>query len=511
MTANYLQSPARLAPDRTVLVGFALMFLAIIVGVFIVAALNDAFEAFPYLFLLPWVMVLAVVMAVPSVILYYRGEFSFANPIVFATASYFFPAFVIGGVLLATGFSQPYYLSFIQEPEYNLPFTIVLIALGFVALSLGYFVPVGAKLGDVTKAILPKADYSAGSFLFPGIVLLALGVFNTIFAFGVGLFGYQLAAESNIYAGIIYLSTLMRVEGAFLLWLVVLRQRTFSSMSIVIIGLLTLVDLGSAVFAGNRGSILQTFFVIFLAFVFSGRRLRLRHGVIAGVVLAGGIVVGMVYGTTFRMVKGTEAQQSSDQYADNVLQTFDQVGRTGTYDSLSLGLSNLAERLDIVSTLAVVVSNQEQLKPYEEAYGFDNNIWIDTTTFFIPRVIWNDKPAASDSRKYSDLYFNAPENSFAITPIGDLLRNFGIVGIAIGMFILGVIVRFLYQTLIGSGQAPIWRIMFYFMLLTTLSYEGFFGTIVPTMFKVGFIALIGVLIVTLLARKLDARATSIAL
>ena len=55
------------------------------------------------------------------------------------------------------------------------------------------------------------------------------------------------------------------------------------------------------------------------------------------------------------------------------------------------------------------------------------------TIFLIPRVIWKEKPSASDARKYSDLYFNQSDTSFAITPIGDLLRNFGIIGIPIGM------------------------------------------------------------------------------
>jgi hypothetical protein len=42
----------------------------------------------------------------------------------------------------------------------------------------------------------------------------------------------------------------------------------------------------------------------------------------------------------------------------------------------------------------------------------------------------------------------------------------------------------------------------YFMLLTSVSYEGFYGTIIPSLFKVGFTAIIGVLLVTLIARRI---------
>ena len=479
------------------------MMIAVVVAVFLLGALTGAFESFPYLFLLPWVIALGVVLAIPSAVLYHRGEFSLANPIVFATISYFVPAFFFGGIFLATGYSEPYYLPFIQDADYNLPLTIVLIGLGFASLSLGYLLPIGNKVGDLVARFLPSADYSSDAFLFPGILLLVLGVMNTIFAFAVGLFGYQISEETNIYAGLIYLATLLRVQGTFLLWLVIFRQKKFTALSGLVVALVLAVDLSSAIFAGNRGTILQVFFVVLLAYVFSGRKIRMKYAVIASILLSGGVILGMVYGTTFRVVKGTEAQQSSSQYADNILKTVDEVGRRSTYDSVSMGLIMLSERLDIVSTVAVVVSSYEQLKPYEEAYGLDNNIWTDTTTFFIPRVIWVEKPAASDARKYSDLYFNVSDSSFAITPMGDLLRNYGIIGIPIGMFILGMILRFIYSSLVNGSETPIWRAMLYFMLLTTVSYEGFYGTIVPTMFKVAFTAIIGVLIVVFIARKLD--------
>ncbi len=505
MAVNLSHSTAPITADKKGIVAIVVMAIAVLVALIMLGAIGGAFESFPFLFLLPWVFGTGVVIAIPSIYLYYKGEFSFTNPIVFASASYFAPAFVLGGIFLSTGYSDPYYLSYIQDAEYDLPLTMVLISLGFASLAVGYFTPIGSLAGNLLNRLLPTADYEPTAFVLPGILLLVLGVMNTIFAFAVGLFGYQISAESNTYAGLIYLSTLLRVEASFLLWLVIFRLPRFTGISAIIILALVAVDLSSALFAGNRGSLVQIFIVIFIAYIFSGRRFTMKHSLIGASLLTLGITIGMVYGTTFRSIKGTEATQSGGQYAENILKTFDEVGRHNTYDSLSMGLTTLSERLDIVSTLAVVVSNYEKLAPYEEAYGLDNNIWIDTSTFFIPRVIWNEKPAASDARKYSDLYFNTAESSFAITPIGDLLRNFGIIGVPIGMFILGVILRFIYSTLIGEGNAPIWRTTVYFMLLTAVSYEGFYGTIVPTVVKVGFTATIGILVVALIARKMDTR------
>src|SRR5215216_6508064 len=77
-------------------------FVAIVGIVLFSLSIDDSADR-PYLFLMPWVLGLGLVMALPLIILIRKGKFSFANPLVFATCSYFFPAFVIGGVILSMG------------------------------------------------------------------------------------------------------------------------------------------------------------------------------------------------------------------------------------------------------------------------------------------------------------------------------------------------------------------------------------------------------------------------
>ena len=210
-------------------------------------------------------------------------------------------------------------------------------------------------------------------------------------------------------------------------------------------------------------------------------------------------------GLRFEISKAASPQVSLDQYADNIVDTFDQVGRFDLRNGLELGLIGLAERLDTLSSVAVVVSNYEQLAPYEESYGLDNNIWKDISTFFIPRIIWNEKPVASEPRKYSDLYFNYGENSFAITPIGDLVRNYGPIGVPIGMFLFGIVIRMMYRALVENQQKKIWRSTLYFMLLMAISYEGFYGLLIPFLFKVGITSIVGLLIVALVSKAIGHR------
>lgn len=503
-----LQRPGRLRGERSILPGLVLMGLALLVTLFVLLAVDGAFETYPYLFLLPWIFGLGIVMAIPSVVLYYKGKFSFADPLVFATWSYFFPAFVIGGIFFAGGWSQPAFLPLIQDFEYNLPLTVVLIGLGFAGLAAGHFIPAGPKLGSFIANMLPQANYTPRSFVLPGVLLLLLGVMNTVFAFGMGLFGFQKADEISQYDGLIYLTTLFWMQASFLLWLLFFREKKHSVYFLPIIVLLVITAFSKALFAGNRGSIVQIVMVIALAYILAGRQFKLKQSIILGTVLTVGLIIGMIYGTTFRAVKGTESRQSADQYTENIVQTFDNVGRADTFESLRFGFNSLTERVDILSTVAVVVSNYEELAPYEEAYGLDNNIWTDSTTFWIPRIVWEEKPSASDPRKFSDLYFNFGESSFAITPVGDLLRNYGIIGIPIGMFILGLLLRICYRALVEGQPPSIWRYTLYFMLMTSVSYEGFYGTIMPNLFKVGVMAVIGILMVSLIAKKMDTRGLS---
>ena len=491
---------------RILVPGIVMMILAAIVTFFVVVAGSGAFSSYSYLFLLPWIMGLAIVMAVPSAILYYQGKFSLADPVIFATWSYLFPAFVLGGLFFAVGWSQPYFISFIQDAPYNLPLTVVLIALGYAGLSVGYFLPIGRKFADWVNKFLPEVNYEPSKYVVPGVILLILGVINTIMAFILGIFGYQKADEINSYDALIYFTTLFWMQASFLLCCVLFQKKSISVSNFIVITLLTLTAISKALFAGNRGSLVQIFLIIVMAYLLSGRRLGMKQSVVAGCTLIVLLTIGMIYGTTFRSVKGGESQQNFDEYAQNVTRTIDSIGKSDVSQTLGSGFSSLTERIDVLSTLAVVVSNYEALAPYEEAYDLDNNIWKDMTTSLVPRVVWKEKPFSSDPRRFSDLYFNFGESSFAITPIGDLLRNFGFTGVFVGMMVIGIFMRFFYRALIEGQERSIWRSTLYFMLLTSISYEGFYGTIIPNFAKAGFMAVVGLLIVYLLMNKRTAAA-----
>lgn len=458
-------------------------------------------------YLLPWCLLTGAVIAAPSLYLLYKKRFNLFHPLVFAAWSYFFPAFFVGGLVLSAGYSQPFFLNFVQDERYNLPLTLVYVMLGYIGLSVGFFLPFGRKIGEKISRWIPEWNWKSEQVMIPGLLLLAIGLFNTVFGFAAGVIGFQRVEEIGVFDGTIFLFTLFWLEAAFLLWLIVFRTKQLGFQHYLVIGLLLVISLTKSALQGNRGSLFQVFILVAFAFISSGRTIKFQHKMLAGILLTLALVVGMIYGTTFRNIKQSQDIVSFDVYVGNVFEAFGKIIDQGVFASMEEGFVALAERIDAVSSLAVVVSNYEKLAPYEESYGLDNNIWKDSITFLIPRVVWNDKPLATDPSKYGDLYFNFSENSFTLTPIGDLIRNFGPIGIPIGMIILGFALRIVYASLIENQGFSFGRSAIYYMLLTSISYEGSYGLIIPYLIKVGFIAVLGMLIVWFFVRKTNAQRT----
>src|SRR4051794_5359487 len=131
---QYDQSSPFASVNGLVLAGGLLMALAVIVTLFVAVEEKGGLFGFSFFFLLPWIFGLAIVLATPSAILFYKGQFTLVSPVTFATWTFLFPAFVFGGFFLSGGWSQPYYLSFIQDAESTLPLTLIIVALGFAGL-----------------------------------------------------------------------------------------------------------------------------------------------------------------------------------------------------------------------------------------------------------------------------------------------------------------------------------------------------------------------------------------
>ena len=486
-------------PDR-LLFAIGLLWGAVLLSLFAIAWLVGLFEEpSGYSYLLPWCFATGIVCGFPILYQLYYDKFDPFHPVIFASWSYFLPGFFIGGMTLALGVSQPYYLAYVLDEKTNLPLSFAYVILGFAGLGLGFLLPIGHRLGSIIGDKLPDWNWLPEQVLKPTLILMTLGLTNMVLAFTFGILGYQKVEEIGTYDGLVYMLSLFWLMASFILWLYIFRSETFFTRHYLVLALLLGTALAKSAFQGNRGSLITVFFLVAFAYVSARGKIGLKQTAVGGLIIVVALLIGMVYGTTFRSIKQTQETISMDQYAVVVGDTFSAIGSQNMGDNLSKGFGALGDRLDSISPLAVIVSNHEQLAPLEEAYGFSNNIWNELAVFAIPRIIWPDKPVTIDPEKYGDLYFNYSDTAFAVTPMGDLLRNFGPWGVPLGMIVLGFILRMIYAALRENRPFSFWRSTMFYMLLTAVSYEATYSVIIPFLIKVGVIACGGILIIRFFA------------
>ncbi len=447
-------------------------------------------ESIRNFYLLPWAFLTGLVVLAPSFYLYWVGKFDPFHPLVFAAWSYIFPAFVFGAVIIAFDWVDWFFMSFIDDPRYNLPLTLLYISIGFAGLAIGYFLPIGRLGAEKISKILPKWNWRPDQVWIPGIILVVIGFGINIYSLIQGLLGFQRNIDIGAFDGVLSFLVIVLTAGTVLLWLGIFTAEHKSGLYyLALFVLLATIPLKMALL-GNRSSLVASLIPIAFAFVYSGRRIRWQSATVFGVLGMFALFFGIAYGTTFRNIKGSEARISAGDYAGQVVATVDHLLDEDPTTVFADSAQALAYRVENLSSVANVVSNYEKLAPYEASYGLEDNILNDFYTTFIPRFLWADKPSTSDPRAYSDLYFNFNENSFAISPFGDLLRNFGPVGIPLGMLILGVYLRLIYSTFVDTASPALWKMVFFFSMLTVISYEGFYATMFPFIVRTFFILVI---------------------
>ena len=472
------------------LVAAALLFMWL-GGVFDVAG--------AYYYLVPWSFATAALLIAPLLYQFAKGNFDPFHPLVFASWSYFFPGFAIGGFVLALGYSQPYYLSFVVDEQVNLPLTFFYVMVGFGGLIIGFLSPFGRHVGERIASKMPSWNWTPEQVLKPAFILLLIGLGNTILAFSLGLLGYQRVEEIGRFDGLIFVLSSLWYQASFLLWVVIFRSKKLKIAHFAVIAVLLTTAFGKSAFQGNRGSLITVFTLVAFAYVCSGKKIGPKQTLAGGSLIVVALVVGMIYGTAFRSIKLTEERMDMDKYAGVIGDTLTSISDQDFLSNLGSGFEAVAARLDSITPLAVVVSNYEKLSPYEEAYGLSDNIWNETVIFLIPRFVWPEKPVATPPEKYADLYFNFPNNSFTLTPMGDLLRNFGPWGVPFGMIFLGFLLRVIYRAFRENQPFSFARVTLFYMLLSSVSYEGSFGLIIPVLVKLGVISVVGILIVRFFA------------
>jgi len=155
-------------------------------------------------------------------------------------------------------------------------------------------------------------------------------------------------------------------------------------------------------------------------------------------------VIFPVY-NTFRV---TDRRGAQTQRLEATAQT---IGAWSTDKYLEHSLGAFKERLALVNSVAVVIRDVGRWVPYAKG----ETLFFPTVAFFVPRVLWPEKPMLTLGREFGQTFriIHSLDNKtfIAATVPGELYWNFDLPGIVFGMALWGIAMRALYRRF---GQAP---------------------------------------------------------
>ena len=146
-------------------------------------------------------------------------------------------------------------------------------------------------------------------------------------------------------------------------------------------------------------------------------------------------------------------------------------------------LQNFKRRMALINSVAVVVRDTGRWVPYARG----STILMPTLVYFIPRIVWHDKPVAAGGREFGRIFrVTNPltrDTYIAPTVIGELYWNFDLPGVLVGMAILGMAMRILYRRYAESETFDPVRKAVHILVLVLLAHIG--GSMAPMI--VGFV------------------------
>jgi hypothetical protein len=370
-------------------------------------------------------------------------------------------------------------------------------ALSYIILGMGAFW-MGCELfrrkgGDRFSAGPPRQSVAPqsqrGRVLLQFGVLYALGLVTRIYLLKNHLYAYT-ASMDEYYANLGSMQVVNVIAEFGTLALIVATIERYRQRYDPLWRILFSVALSSEILwgliSGQKSSVLQNFLVVALVSSFVMKRLNLRWFVILffGLVLL--YPISNAYRTVVR-VEGTDV--SSFGGAAQAGQTaFNKVGEGGSSAGSirRQGLDSALERLDLLTSVAQVLTLGERASMVKG----DAQWWMLPIYPFVPRLLWPSKPILLEAGRFTGALGNGNLETVgsgtAISYPGDLYLQFGLLGIPVGMFVLGIVTQWFTNRMSGEVEP---RELF---IYTAVFILGFSFEADVFLFWTGFIRMLAV-------------------
>lgn len=454
----------------------------------------------PYPYLLPWIVLTAAALVAILLTPPPDRRDDPLDPIVVAVVTFFAPFSVVGGLLLAGGWATTSYTDRILDPRVNLPLAQVYMTVGVVALALGTRLGVARRLAGLADRRLPSLGLRPNRIAWGVVALHAVGLVAAYWSFRDGFGGYQTVSGGPAGAAPAYLATILvpaRIAVG-MMWALEPRRSARLVALVSVAALPVEMALGA-----SRATVVVAALAVGFGALAGGWRPRFGRVVLGAVAAVVVLSFSVSFATSFRALKSPAGVERTVGLDDQLRFAADALGETVRRGPLIVpdALETAAARLESTGQVAVVVSQYRSLRDEEIAVGIDDSVVDSLVSGLAPRLLWPGKPDPPDPRALSAIYFPIVENSYATTPVTDLLRNFGPVGVPVGMGVLGVALGVLGGFRRARASSIATNMVVGAILIRAVSYEGFFGAIVSDSVRIGLVAAAGAVVLRALSGR----------
>ena len=363
---------------------------------------------------------------------------------------------------------------------------LVMALAAYCALLVGYYLvakPVVTLLRHnpyVPKRTWPRTMHGGKVVMLVAVALAAMAIRAYLGEFGGSVNSATEVTSVTFVLGI--LSTLAQYAACALALYIAAGDGRRWLRLMLWVAVLPLAALQSLAFSGKT-PILLALYTVMAARHYAKRRLSVP-------VLAAGVIVAVlvVFPTVNAFRVPTDRTLSASSTEPTVLEF---ASRVAAIPSLFSGMSaseyaqfaaeSVLGRANGIDSLAVIMK-------YGDAVDLGNPAayWQIPLYAFVPRAIWHDKPVILTGSEFARLFVTPSEEglreypSIGVFHIGDLYASFGGSGVLIGMCILGLLFRVVYQ-LFDPARSPDLGMKFVYIVLLWGIVNGFESDI-PTIY-----------------------------
>jgi len=347
---------------------------------------------------------------------------------------------------------------------------LMYLGLGVFCFLNGYYSQIPTRLANRLPSL--RHSWLERGLLGKAMLLYVVGIAATLYGYSHGFYigAFSSGLTPATWEALDYVQHFsMYTWYAVFAMLVVSAPRTGAARRLVIYVMLGGV-LVQTVLGGSKGLV---FSLLFLLLVFYNYR-KTRVGIWAYIV---GAVVGLLvifpllntYRSTHFSISGGFSLELGTALSDTLVSSYRELASMTPGEYVDNAITQLMRRQHEIDSFATIIAKTGISSPYLLGSDF---IWI-VPTAVIPRLIWPSKPFPQDGVIFDTEYWSAYPGANAGPPfVGDLYMNFGLPGVIVGMFFLGILCRFVYLYFIKNTGSAAPGLLFYGVLAPELIRMG---------------------------------------